>query len=141
MFDAGMILCEGKSIATAITSESYDFGQAAPASGAYADPIVVVVQAKGATTGAGSSNSVTFKIQDSDNDSTFADVLTLPAVPGEDVAAGLVIPLPIKHRRYVKLVTTVTGTVTGTIDAWLSNGYTLPMSHAKQGIEIVQTAD
>lgn len=140
MFDAAMLLCKDKSIASAITSDAYDFGQEAPASGAYADPIVVVIQAKSATTGAGTSNAVTFKIQDSADNSSYADVLTVPTVPGADIAKGLVIPMPIKHRRYVKLVTTVTGTVTGTIDAFLSNSYAMPMEHAKQGIEIVQTA-
>ncbi len=141
MFDFGMALGLGKDLSAAITSDAYDFGQASPASGAYADPIVVVIRPKGATTGADTSNAVTVKIQDSADNSDYADVLTTPTIPGADLAGGLVIPMPIRHRRYVKVVTEVTGTVTGTVDIYMSNSYPLALDVKKQGIDVVQTAD
>lgn len=141
MVDLEMVLCQAKSVASAITSDAYDFGQEAPNSGAWAGPIYLVIHPTAAGTGTGSTNTVTFAIEDSANNSDFAEVLKTSAIPGEDIAEDIVIPLPVKHRQYVRLKTTVAGTVTGTVDAYLTNSFGLPMAYKKEGIDIVPTVD
>ena len=82
-FDLEMQLCAAKSIATAITSDAYDFGQPAPNSGAWADPIYLVIHPTVAGTGTeAATNGVTFSIDDSDDGSDFTSILTLPAGAG-----------------------------------------------------------
>lgn len=141
MVDLEMVLCQAKSVASAITSDSYDFGQAAPNSGAWTDPIYLVIHPTAAGTGAGSSNAVTFAIEDSADNSNFAEVVKTAAIAGEDIAEDIVIPMPVKHRQYVRLKTTVAGTVTGTVDAYLTSSFGLPMAYKKEGIDIVPTVD
>ena len=141
MFDLSMQLCANKSIATAITSDAYDFGQEKPNSGAWASPIYLVVHPTVAGTGTGTTNAVTFILEDSADGSTFAPVASLGAVPGADIKHDLALSLPVRHRRYVRLKTSVTGTVTGTVTAYLSNGYSLPMDVKKGGIDAVAGVD
>ena len=141
MVDLEMKLCSAKSVATTFTSDAYDFRQVAPNSGAWADPVVVVIHPTKAGTGAGASNSVTFVVEDSENGSSYATLVQSAAIPGADIKRDIVIPLPVRHRQYVRLKTTVAGTVTGTVDAYLSTGYNLPMEHKKEGIDVVKTAD
>ena len=141
-FDLEMQLCAAKSIATAITSDAYDFGQEAPNSGAWADPIYLVIHPTVAGTGTGAdTNGVTFAIEDSADNSAFATILSLPAMAGADVKEDVVVPLPVKHRQYVRLKTTVKGTITGTIDAYLATSFGLPNQYKKVGIDIVPTVD
>ena len=50
--------------------------------------------------------------------------------------------MPLKHRRYLKLITAVTGTVTGTLQrAVLDNGYELPRTTKTEGYDPAQTVD
>ena len=141
-FDLEMQLCAAKSIAAAVTSDAYDFGQPAPNSGAWADPIYLVIHPTVAGTGTdASTNGVTFTIEDSADGSDFAAILTLPAMAGADVKEDIVIPLPVKHRQHVRLSSTIKGTITGTIDAYLANSFGLPNEYKKIGIDIVPTMD
>lgn len=141
-FDLEMQLCSARSIAAAITSDAYDFGQPAPNSGAWADPIYLVIHPTVAGTGTeAATNGVTFSIDDSDDGSDFTSILTLPAMAGADVKEDIVIPLPVKHRQHVRLSSTVKGTITGTIDAYLTTSFGLPNQYKKVGIDIVPTVD
>lgn len=142
MLDLELVLFESKSVATAITSDVVDFGQEKPNTGAYTDPLYVVVNFSAAGTGTGDSNSVVFNIQDCDtSNGTFATVQSTGKIAGADLKGVLVIPMPVRHRRYVKVTTTVAGTVTGTASAHISNAFDLPMEYKKVGTEILSTTD
>lgn len=142
MLDLELVLFENKSVASAITSDEIDFGQEKPNTGAYTDPMYVVVHFPTAGTGAGDTNSVVFNIQDSDTSGgTFATIQSTGKIAGEDLKGILVIPMPVRHRQFVKVTTTVAGTVTGTASAHISNAFDLPMEYKKVGTEILPTTD
>lgn len=142
MLDLELVLFEGKSVATAITSDTIDFGQEMPNTGSYADPMFVVVNFPTAGTGAGDTNSVVFNIQDCDTkEGSFATVASTGKIAGEDLKGNVVIPMPVRHRQFVKVTTTVAGTVTGTATAYITNAPDLPMEYKKVGIDILPTAD
>lgn len=141
MLDLEMLLCEKKSLATAVTSDVYDFGQEHPRSGAYADPIVCVIKFPTAGTGTGDTNSVVFAIEHSDNNSDFTVAVETAKIAGADCKNQMIIPMPVEHKRYVRVKTTVAGTVTGTMTAYLSNSYSLPPVVKKEGIDILPTVD
>lgn len=142
MLDLELVLFEGKSVATAITSDTIDFGQEKPNTGSYTDPMFVVVNFPAAGTGAGDTNSVVFNIQDCDTEGgSYKTIASTGKIAGADLKGNVVIPMPVRHRRYVKVTTTVTGTVTGTASAYITNAPDLPMEYQKVGIDILPTAD
>lgn len=142
MLDLELVLFENKSVASAITSDAIDFGQEKPNTGSYTDPMYVVVNFPTAGTGAGDANSVVFNIQDCDTkEGDFATVASTGKIAGEDLKGNVVIPMPVRHRQFVKVTTTVAGTVTGTATAYITNAPDLPMEYKKVGIDILPTAD
>ena len=142
MLDLELVLFENKSVASTITSDAIDFGQEKPNTGSYTDPMFVVVNCTTAGTGVGAANSVIFNIQDCDTEGgSYETVQSTGKIAGEDLKGILVIPMPVRHRQFVKVTTTVAGTVTGTVSAHISNSFDLPMEYQKVGIDILPTTD
>lgn len=122
IIDAALKLSTAQALlASAASANVVDFGQANPNSGngfqLYA-VVTVGVAFAGAT-------SLQVSVQDSADNTTFADALLSAAVPVASLGAGaqIVIPMPTKHRRYVRLNYTVAGTGTaGAVDAQIVTG-------------------
>lgn len=98
---------------TAESTDVIDFGQANPNSGMHGC-LSMVVTVDVAATAVGAA-TVTFSVQDSADNSTFADVAVTAAIGKASLTAGaqIVIPMPVTHRRYVRLNYTVaTGPLT-----------------------------
>lgn len=136
--DALLKFCSDKALASAITTgKVIDLKQEYPNLGSLTPRFNLILQVKNA----GGEGTVTFKLQDSADGSTFADLLTFTQV-GSKIPANQAIPMPLKHRRYLKLITTVTGTVTGTLQrAVLDNGYELPRTTKTEGYDPAPTVD
>ena len=87
----------------------------------------------GATFTAGGAATLAIALQDSADNVTFADVLTLPPLALASLAAGAryYIPLPAKMRRYIRNNYTVaTGPMlTGTINAQVVDGMTVERAY------------
>ena len=99
--------------ASAASTDVIDFGQANPNSGLNANTTLAITVDEAAT--AAGAATVTFSMQDSADNSTFTDVAVTGAVPKASLAAGaqVLIPMPSKHRRYVRTYYTVaTGPLT-----------------------------
>lgn len=99
--------------ASAASTDVIDFGQANPNSGLNANTTLAITVDETAT--AAGAATVTFSLQDSADNSTFTDVAVTGAVPKASLAAGaqVLIPMPSKHRRYVRAYYTVaTGPLT-----------------------------
>lgn len=98
---------------TAASTDVIDFGQATPNSG-MADRLSMVVTVGEAATAAGAA-TVTFSVQDSTDNGSFSDVVSSAAIGKAALPLGaqVVIPMPVLHRRYVRLNYTVgTGPLT-----------------------------
>lgn len=93
--------------ATAASTDVIDFGQVNPHVG-NDDLTKMVITCDETTTSAGAS-TVTFSVQDSADNSSFADVAVSPAVAKATLVAGyqLIIPMPTKLRRYCRVYYTV----------------------------------
>lgn len=98
---------------TAASTDVIDFGQVNPNSGLNQNTtLAITVDEAAAAAGAA---TVTFSIQDSADNSTFADVAVTAAIGKASLTAGqqVLIPMPAKHRRYVRVYYTVaTGPLT-----------------------------
>ncbi|MDD5176264.1 MAG: hypothetical protein PHQ05_07585 [Sterolibacterium sp.] len=99
--------------ASAASTDVIDFGQANPDVG-LDDRSNMVITVDEAATAAGAA-TVTFSVQDSADNSTFADVAVTAAIGKATLVAGYqhVIPMPTKLRRYCRVYYTVgTGPLT-----------------------------
>lgn len=99
--------------ATAASTDVIDFGQANPNTG-LTDHASLVITVDEAAAAAGAA-TVSYALQDSADNSTFADVAVSPVFGKATLVAGHqhVIAMPTKHRRYVRVNYTVaTGPLT-----------------------------
>lgn len=98
---------------SAASTDSIDFGQPNPNVGLNdRSNMVITVDESAAAAGAA---TVTFSVQDSADNATFADVAVTAAIGKANLAAGqqVVIPMPTKLRRYCRVYYTVgTGPLT-----------------------------
>ena len=141
VYDELLSLAENKGLGTTVTGTAVDLGQEKPGLGALKPPFYALLFTKDAA-GAG---SVTFKIQDSDDNSTFTDAVSFTLTAGK-IPANMAIPLPLQHKRYVRLATTVTSTdsntVAGTlVKAVLHNEFELVRNIKAVGYDILATID
>ncbi|WP_147693950.1 Bbp16 family capsid cement protein [Vogesella mureinivorans] len=99
--------------ASTASTDVIDFGQPTPNTGMDdRSSMVITVSESAAAAGAA---TVTFSIQDSADNSTFADVAVTAAIGKANLAAGrqIVIPMPVNLRRYCRVYYTVaTGPLT-----------------------------
>lgn len=99
--------------ASAASTDVIDFGQANPDTGA-TDHLSMVITVDETALAAGAA-TVTFAVQDSADNSAWADVSVTTAIGKATLVAGYqhVIPMPTRHRRYVRVNYTVaTGPLT-----------------------------
>jgi hypothetical protein len=98
---------------SAASTDSIDFGQANPNVG-LDDRSNMVITVDESVAAAGAA-TVTFSVQDSADNATFADVAVTAAIGKASLAAGqqVVIPMPTKLRRYCRVYYTIgTGPLT-----------------------------
>lgn len=96
--------------ATAPSTHEVDLGQPAPNPGLNSQPLYVVVTVAEAASGAGKIN---FALQHSaTSGSGYTDALN-GVVPASELKAGaqVVLPMPIQHKRFIRLNYTVDGAV------------------------------
>lgn len=112
--------------ASAASTDVIDFGQANPDIGmaGWTEMVITVDEAAAAV----GSATVAISVQDSADNSTFADVAVTAAIPKATLALGYqhVIPMPTKLRRYCRAYYTVaTGPLTaGKFSAQVVTGFT-----------------
>lgn len=90
--------------ASAASADVIDFGQATPNTGLLANQLYMQIGIAQTATAAGAA-TVQFVLQDSADGSSFADVVSTQAVALSGLTAGaqFVLPMPVKHRRYVRV--------------------------------------
>lgn len=114
IIDKLLQVSDGQAVtASAASTDVIDFGQANPNTG-MDDRSKMVITVDESADAAGAA-TVTFSVQDSADNATFADVAVTGAIGKASLAAGkqVVIPMPTKLRRYCRVYYTVaTGPLT-----------------------------
>lgn len=139
MMDKQLVFCEGQSVTATFQSGTIDFGHDYPTTGLNDRPLFVVIQSVGtAVAGAG---TLTVAIESSaDGSSSWTPELSSGALTAAQLNAGVALPMPIKHKRYLRLNCTVASTISaGTVNAFISDVFFAPVSVPKQGIEYLPT--
>ena len=108
IIDKLLQVSDGQAVtASAASTDVIDFGQANPNTGM--DDRSKMVITVDESVGAAGAATVTFSVQDSADNATFADVAATGAIGKANLAAGkqVVIPMPTKLRRYCRVYYTV----------------------------------
>lgn len=140
MMDKQLVFCEGKAATATFQSDKIDFGHDFPTTGLNDRPLYVVVQAVG--TKAAGTGTLTVSVESSADGSTgWEAAISSGALKADQLNAGVAIPMPIKHDRYVRLNCTASTTAltAGTVTAYLTDAINVPMNVPKVGIEYVET--
>lgn len=140
MLDARLIFAEGQDASAAFTSKALDFHQPHPNLGGRPSPLVLIFAFP---TALGGDGTLTLDLQDSDDGTDFASVVQLPLTADRVASADgdVVLQLPLRHRRYLRVVGAVDGTVTGEVTAYIGDAYEHLPQDKKQGLDYIAGAD
>lgn len=114
MFDAKLLFANKQAINTAFTSSAIDLGQESPDLGMLNCPKLGVSVVMTTAWAGGSSPKATFEIQHCDTESGSYETLVSTGAMVADATfpETFEIPLPIKHKRYLKVKVTPSGSPT-----------------------------
>lgn len=137
ILDNALKLCEKKSVGSAITSDVIDLRQEWPNTGSLTPPFYLVVFPE-ALKGTGETDAITFTLEDSADNSKFVAIGQVTKIANE-MKDAIAIPMPVTHRRYLRLKTANTGTPSGKITAYLNNYIDIKRTKPVEGWDIIKT--
>ena len=140
MMDKQLVFCDKKAATATFQSDTIDFGHDYPTTGLNDTPLYVVIQAVG--TKAAGTGKLTVAVESSaDGSDDWAAGLSTGALTADELNAGVAFPMPIKHKRYVRLNCTASTTAltAGTVTAYLSDAISVPMSVPVKDVEYLPT--
>lgn len=109
MIDYELVLAEKQDFKAAVTTKAVDLGQKTPNIGLLERALWFVFVPSDTAAGTG---SVTFTLEDSDDGTNFTQVSAYGPIVAEKIVRDIAFPFPLHHRRYIRVKTAVTGTVT-----------------------------
>lgn len=136
MIDYELVLAEKQDFKAAVTTKAVDLGQKTPNIGLLERALWFVFVPSAVSAGTG---SVTFTLEDSDDGTTFAPVVAYGPIVAEKIVRDVAFPFPLHHRRYVRVTTAVTGTVTalaGTLA--VADNFSDPAGYWRDEVEFYQ---
>lgn len=136
MIDVKCVFCENAAATAAITSEAIDFLQKQPTTGLNDRPLYVALAFPVALVG----TSIAVALEDSADGSSFAAVAATGAITPVAAKDGIYIPMPFKHRRYLRIKVTPTAITAGKITAYLTDVVHVPTTYKEEGLEFLPEA-
>lgn len=108
MIDYELVLAEKQDFKAAVTTKAVDLGQKTPNIGLLERALWFVFVPSDVSAGTG---SVTFTLEDSEDGEKFTSVAAYGPIVAGEIVRDVAFPFPLHHRRYVRVKTAVTGTV------------------------------
>lgn len=108
MIDYELVLAEKQDFKAAVTTKAVDLGQKTPNIGLLERALWFVFVPSDVSAGTG---SVTFTLEDSEDGKAFTSVAAYGPIVAGEIVRDVAFPFPLHHRRYVRVKTAVTGTV------------------------------
>lgn len=108
MIDYELVLAEKQDFKTSVTTKAVDLGQKTPNIGLLERALWFVFVPSAVSAGTG---LVTFTLEDSEDGEDFTSVAAYGPIVAEKIVRDVAFPFPLHHRRYVRVKTAVTGTV------------------------------
>lgn len=136
MIDYELVLAEKQDFKAAVTTKAVDLGQKTPNIGLLERALWFVFVPSDVSAGTG---SVTFTLEDSEDGKTFTPVAAYGPIVAEKIVRDVAFPFPLHHRRYVRVKTAVTGTVStlaGTLA--VADNFSDPAGYWRDEVEFYQ---
>lgn len=136
MIDYELVLAEKQDFKAAVTTKAVDLGQKTPNIGLLERALWFVFVPSAVSAGTG---FVTFTLEDSEDGNNFTSVAAYGPIVAEKIVRDVAFPFPLHHRRYVRVKTAVTGTVTtlaGTLA--VADNFSDPAGYWRDEVEFYQ---
>lgn len=136
MLDYELMLVEKQSFKTAVTSKVMDLLQKTPNLGQWNAPLFIVFTPGSKSVGTG---TITFVLEDSYDGKSFTQVAAYGPFVAEKITHDIGLKFPDHHRRYVRVKTSISGTVT-TLDGTLAvgDGFNDPAGYWRDEVEFFE---
>ncbi len=135
ILDAELTFDENATLTAAYTSKSIDLGQTNPDMGMYPQ-FAAVVRPRTDFAGTG---TITVTIEDSADNSSFAAVAATGAIVANTITKPIALRMPVSHRRYVRVKTTVSGSITaGTGVVAITDNFDVPAGYYRDTVEFFE---
>ena len=121
ILDNELIFDENAEIKSAVTTKSIDMGQTRPDLGMLKQFYVVVTPRVDIA-----GTSFTIAIEDSADNSAFAPIVTTGAITAAEATGDMVVQVPVKHRRYLRVKITPTSITAGKVLIGITDNYDSP---------------
>lgn len=136
MIDYELVLAEKQDFKAAVTTKAVDLGQKTPNIGLLERALWFVFVPSDVSAGTG---SVTFTLEDSEDGEAFTSVAAYGPIDAKKIVRDVAFPFPLHHRRYVRVKTAVTGTVStlaGTLA--VADNFSDPAGYWRDEVEFYQ---
>lgn len=121
ILDYELIFDQNAQLKSAVTTKGIDMGQKRPDLGMLKQ-FYVVVSIREAVAG----TSFTITVEDSEDNSSFTPIVTTGAIKSADATGDIVVQIPTKHRRYLRVKTTSTSITAGSALIAITDNYDSP---------------
>ena len=131
ILDYELIFDQNAQLKSAVTTKSIDMGQKRPDLGMLKQ-FYAVVSIREAVTG----TSFTITVEDSEDNSSFTPIVTTGAIASADAKGDIVVQIPTKHRRYLRVKTTPTSITAGSALIAITDNYDSPAWLYRDTVEL-----
>ena len=131
ILDYELIFDQNAQLKSAVTTKGIDMGQKRPDLGMLKQ-FYVVVSIREAVTG----TSFTITVEDSEDNSSFTPIVTTGAIASADAKGDIVVQIPTKHRRYLRVKTTPTSITAGSALIAITDNYDSPAWLYRDTVEL-----
>ena len=131
ILDYELIFDQNAQLKSAVTTKGIDMGQKRPDLGMLKQ-FYVVVSIREAVAG----TSFTITVEDSEDNSSFTPIVTTGAIASADAKGDIVVQIPTKHRRYLRVKTTPTSITAGSALIAITDNYDSPAWLYRDTVEL-----
>lgn len=131
ILDYELIFDQNAQLKSAVTTKGIDMGQKRPDLGMLKQ-FYAVVSIREAVTG----TSFTITVEDSEDNSSFTPIVTTGAIASADAKGDIVVQIPTKHRRYLRVKTTPTSITAGSALIAITDNYDSPAWLYRDTVEL-----
>ena len=121
ILDYELIFDQNAQLKSAVTTKGIDMGQKRPDLGMLKQ-FYAVVSIREAVAG----TSFTITVEDSEDNSSFTPIVTTGAIKSADATGDIVVQIPTKHRRYLRVKVTPTSITAGSALIAITDNYDSP---------------
>lgn len=133
ILDGELIFEEEADLTSTVTTGSIDLNQTYPDLGMLRSLFAVLVPREEVE-----GTSLTISLEDSEDNETFETIYTTGNITAEKLVWDVAIPVPVSHRRFLRMVVTPTSITAGTATLALADNFEKPAWFYRDTVELFE---